>query len=130
MEKSKAHDNIRGQPFLIYRYAWYYHLRFAVSRIIPKMDETLVSAAAIGTRKEQAAFTAALDGVLRQTMARRVWRTDFPPAHADPCVQVADYCAWAIQRRWEMQDQRSYDLIADRITYEHDLWKAGTNHYY
>ena len=54
------------------------------------------------------------------------------PSHADPCLQVADYCAWAIQRRWESgkQDIRSYDLIKDRITYEYDLFEKGTDHYY
>ncbi len=58
------------------------------------------------------------------------WATDFWPSGADPCLQVADYCAWAIQRKWEKGDARSYDLIKDRITYEYDLWKKGEIHHY
>ncbi len=54
------------------------------------------------------------------------------PCHADPCLQVADYCAWAVQR-WESKDHwdvRSYDLIKDRITYEYELIKPGKKTYY
>ena len=130
MEKSKAHPTIRSTVSAFYGLGWYYHFRFGVSRLVPKTMDTLVTAAAIGTRKEQAAFSSAVDQVLGQTMARRLWRTDFPPAHSDPCVQVADYCAWAIQRRWETGDDRSYDLIKSRINYEYDLWSRGSIHFY
>jgi len=49
---------------------------------------------------------------------------------ADPCLQIADYCAWAIQRKWERQDLRSYDLIRAKIRSEYDLWAKGTDYYY
>lgn len=57
---------------------------------------------------------------------------NFCPAAADPCLSVVDYCAWAIQRKWESagKDIRSYDLIKDRITYEYDLWEHGNVHHY
>jgi len=69
---------------------------------------------------------------MKQTLRVKRWKTDFMPCAADPCLQVADYCAWAVQRKWESggQDIRSYDLIKDRITYEYDLWGKGNTHYY
>jgi hypothetical protein len=45
-------------------------------------------------------------------------------------LQVADYCAWAIMRKWERGDTRSYDMIKDRVTYEYDVWEKGTDHHY
>jgi hypothetical protein len=51
-------------------------------------------------------------------------------AAADPGIQVADYCAWAIQRKWERGDARSYDLIADKIDHEHEVWRGHTTTYY
>jgi hypothetical protein len=30
------------------------------------------------------------------------------PHMSDPCLQVADYCTWAIQRKWERGDERSH----------------------
>jgi hypothetical protein len=49
---------------------------------------------------------------------------------ADPCLQAADYCTWAIQKKWERGNVRSYDLIAKRITRERDLWAHGPKHHY
>ena len=40
------------------------------------------------------------------------------PSHADPILQAADYCCWAIQRRYERDDFRSYEIIGDRISTE------------
>jgi hypothetical protein len=51
-------------------------------------------------------------------------------AATDPCLQVADYCAWVIQRKWERGDTVSYDMIREKIATEFDLWKNGPNHYY
>ena len=68
--------------------------------------------------------------VLDQTMRRKKWSTGIYQAATDPCIQVADYCAWAIQRKWERDDLRSYEIIEDQITYEYDLWEHGARHYY
>lgn len=89
----------------------------------------LVTAATLGTKKERISFLDAIEDVMRQTVPGR-YVTHFCPAATDPCVQVADYCAWAIQRKWELNDPRSYELIQDRITYEYDLWAHGDEHYY
>lgn len=67
---------------------------------------------------------------MHQTVKAKDWKTDFCPANADPCLQVADYCAWAIQRKYEKGDDRSYVLIKDRISYEYELWAHGKKHYY
>ncbi len=37
---------------------------------------------------------------------------------SEPCLVVADYCTWAIQRRWEREDPRSHMLLADKIRSE------------
>jgi hypothetical protein len=92
-------------------------------------SETLVTTASLGTKKERLAFQDAVSDVMRQTSRTR-WRADFMPAQADPCLQVADYCAWAIQRKWELNDSRSYDLIRHLLTYEYDLWWRGTQRFY
>ncbi|HEV3094413.1 MAG TPA: hypothetical protein VGY30_07850 [Solirubrobacteraceae bacterium] len=34
------------------------------------------------------------------------------------CLVIADYCTWAIQRRWERDDRRSHQLLADKIASE------------
>jgi hypothetical protein len=45
-------------------------------------------------------------------------------------LQVADYCSWAIFRKWERGDLRSYDLIRNGIRSEFDIFRSGNRHYY
>jgi Protein of unknown function (DUF3800) len=133
MEKSKAQPQVTQSRERFYKTGYYFHFKHGASKQLDGETKLLVTTASIGTRKEQAAFKAAVADVMRQTNKTNEWKADFMPAHSDPCLQVADYCAWAIQRKWESKDQtdtRSYDLIKDRITYEYDLWAHGTTHHY
>jgi Protein of unknown function (DUF3800) len=129
MEKCKAQPQVRISKPRFYQYAYFYHFKNAVSWMLTRESETLVTTASLGTKKERLAFQDAVSDVMRQTSRSR-WRADFMPAQADPCLQVADYCAWAIQRKWELNDSRSYDLIRKRLTYEYDLWSRGTQRFY
>jgi hypothetical protein len=131
MEKSKAYPRVRETRPRFYQYGWYYHFRHGTPKFVAKASELMVVAASIGTRKEKAAFQRAVGDVLAQTV-KKPCKVNFCPAAADPCLQVADYCAWAIQRKWEsnLKDLRSYNLIKERITYEYDLWARGNKHFY
>jgi hypothetical protein len=130
MEKSKAQPHVRVSKARFYQFGYFFHFKFGLRPLIPTRSEVLVTTASLGNKKERIAFQSAVDDVMNQTSPTSEWRTDFMPSQADPCLQVADYCAWAIQRKWERDDSRSYDLIADRITYEYDLWSRGNVHYY
>jgi Protein of unknown function (DUF3800) len=45
-------------------------------------------------------------------------------------LQITDYCNWAIYRKWDRQDQRSYDLISKAIKSEFDIFRTGVTFYY
>lgn len=132
LEKSKAITSVRSSRARFYQYGWYYHFKFVAPRIIASDTEMLTTAASLGTRKECVSFYNAVEDVMGQTCHGVKWKTSVFPAATDPCLQVADYCAWAIQRKWESggSDVRSYDLIKDHIATEYDLWASGTVHYY
>ncbi|WP_411816797.1 DUF3800 domain-containing protein [Hyphococcus sp. DH-69] len=130
LEKSKAQPQTRVNEARFYQYAWYYHLKNQGAEIFDGKTEALITAAAIGTKKGQAVYTSAVNDVLQQTIHRQHWATTFPKSAAEPCLQVVDYCAWAIQRKWERGDVRSYNLIADKIRREYDLFERGRVHYY
>ncbi|MBY6201016.1 DUF3800 domain-containing protein [Maritalea mobilis] len=128
-EKAKAHPKITTSKARFYKYPWFYQFKHAIAPQLGDGDNLLVTAASIGTKKERMTFCRELNDVMSQTVSAN-WAVDFRPSQCDPCLQVADYCAWAIQRKWERQDQRSYDLIKHQITYEYDLWSHGTTLYY
>ena len=107
--------------------------KHTVRWIVPRLDDQLmVTTASIGVKKGQADFSNAVLDVLKQTQKIDAgsWRTTFCSSASDPCLQVADYCTWALQRKWERGDTRSYDLIKHKIKYEYELWEHGKTHYY
>jgi hypothetical protein len=131
MEKSKALPRIRETNHKFYQYGWYYHFKYAAPKIAQGATELHITTASVGTHKGQAKFSAAVNDVVQQVLkGGRTHRTNFCRAVADPCLQAADYCTWAIQKRWEKGDTRSYDLIEDRIIHEVDMWSHGTVHHY
>lgn len=130
LEKSKAQPQTRTSDAVFYQYAWYYHFKHIGPRILKDTDKLLITAAALGHKRTRAAFKNAVNNTLQQTTAREKWEICFIDSALDPMLWAADYCAWAIQRRWEANDLRSHALIAHTISTEYDLWKTGTTVYY
>jgi hypothetical protein len=132
LEKSKAYPHVRLTNHRFYQYGWFYHFRHAAPKIISAgVSELHITTASVGTQKGQAHFSGAVNDVVQQVIrGRRTHRTNFCRSIADPCLQAADYCTWAIQKKWEQRDVRSYDLIKDRIIHEVDVWSHGTKHQY
>ena len=130
LEKSKAGPHVRQSEELFYKYAWFYHMRQVAPGVASGPDELMVIAASIGTKRKLRDFRYAVEDVMEQTSPTREMRVDMWQSAVDPCLQVADYCCWAIQRKWEIGDSRSYDLLSSKIHSEYDLFRRGTTHYY
>jgi hypothetical protein len=45
-------------------------------------------------------------------------------------LQIVDYCNWAIFRKWERSDTRSYEFIQPCIRSEFEIFRTGSRHYY
>lgn len=45
-------------------------------------------------------------------------------------LQIADYCTWAIYRKWNSGDERSYHHIQPAVKSEFDIFRTGTKFYY
>jgi hypothetical protein len=45
-------------------------------------------------------------------------------------LQIADYCNWAIYRRWTSSDDRSYNVIRSAVCSEFDIFLDGIQFYY
>ena len=130
LEKAKAQPQLRSSDTRFYQYAWFYHMKYVMRRIVQSHDEALIVGASIGTNRQRSAFRDALNDVISQVSPTVDHRVDSWSADSDPCLQMADYCAWAIQRKWELGDSRSYDLIRDKIATEFRPFAAGPKLYY
>lgn len=128
LEKCKTESHLRELPAL-YKMAWYLLFKYVAPQVATDEDRLFVAAASLGTKAERAAFHQAIDDVVRQISPCRSHRVAFWPAASDPCLQIVDYCTWAIQRKWERSDSRSYDLIKDKVRSEFPAWQEGSDRY-
>ena len=129
-EKSKAQPQTRLSEERFYQYAWFYHMKYVAPQIASAGDEVLAVAASIGTKKRREAFYKGVKDVMSQVLPKVQTKTACWPADSEAGLQIADYCGWAVFRRWESGDGRSRELIADKIKSEFDIWRHGTTHYY
>jgi hypothetical protein len=130
LEKAKAKPSIRPTEPRFYQYAWYLHWKYVAPRVISKNDEVLVVSASVGTKKQRAAFRAAVLDVAAQFTPAARFQVACWSAASEPCLQVVDYCAWAVQRYREAGDDRSYKIIRPRIASEFAPFAVGTVTYY
>ncbi|MET4217023.1 hypothetical protein ACVWWG_003603 [Bradyrhizobium sp. LB7.2] len=130
LEKSKAQPQTRTSDATFYQYAWYYHFKHVAPKILTKDSKLLITAAALGQNKTKAAFKQALNNTVQQIVPRSQWEVSFLDSAKDPLLWAADYCAWAIQRKWERGDDKSHKLIKASISTEYDLWSLGQVHFY
>ncbi len=135
-EKRKVQPHIARRSLYFYQLAWYYHLRHLIPSIAPPGTRLLVLAATIGERKsKQQSFGDAVRDVVRQVAPGRDARCAFWMARTDPCLWLADYCSWAIQRKWEHKwqgaaDDRSHRLVSQHIRSEFDMFSRSAQLYY
>ncbi len=130
LEKRKAQPHLTADEAGFYKTAWFLHFKYVASRILRPGDELLVIAASLGTKKKRAAFHKAVQDVVAQTTPGTVFQTGSWSAASDPCLWVADYCCWAIQRKWERSDERSYVLIKNKLASEFEPFRHSTTLYY
>lgn len=130
LEKRKAQPQTRKDDPTFYKYAWYFHFKHVGPLLLREGHKLLITAAALGDRKKRAAFKEGVNNTVQQIAPRDRWEVSFIDSMGDPLLWAADYCAWAIQRKWELNDRRSYDLIHPKIATEFDLWVNGNVFYY
>jgi len=128
--KPKTQPHVRATEERFYKTAWYYHMKHVTPRIAGRDDDLLVVAASVGTQKKRSTFHSAVRDVMGQVKQTGRMEVAYWPCAVEPCLQVADYCSWAIQRKWENGDTRSYELIKDKVWSEYDLFDAGKTEYY
>jgi hypothetical protein len=128
-EKDKAQPHLQGEQSL-YKMAWYQHFKYIAPRIARRGDRFFVAASSLGTKRQRRLFHSEVIAVVQQVTRSVQHCVVAWPTSSDPCLQVADYCTWAIQRKWERGDPRSYNLIASKIQSEYDVWRIGQVRYY
>jgi len=130
LDKTKTVPYLAADPLRFYKEAWYLHFKYVGPKIAGPKDELLVVASSLEVSRKKSVLAHAVRDVVEQIVRTSVWATAFWPAQADPCLQVADYATWAIQRKYERDDTRSYELIRGKVATEFEPFLFGPTTYY
>jgi len=130
LDKTKAQDHLRVDPLYFYKEAWYLHFKYVAPRVCGTLDDLFVVASSLQIQRRRQAVKHAVADVVRQVSPTAVFHTAFFSAMSDPCLQVADYATWAVQRRWESDDDRSYELIKHKVKSTFEPFETGQTIYY
>ena len=130
LEKRKADPQVRPTSARFYGFAWYYHLTGLIPALAPTSNELLVIAASVADAATRSDFYSAVSTISGAITPGSSMRATMWTATSNSLLQVADYCAWAVQRKWERSDTHAYDLVKDKISSEFEVFREGIITYY
>lgn len=131
VEKRKVGPALRP-PEHFYPKMLGYLLRYILNgHDLPQYKEVIVFTDRIPVHKKRKAVEKVAKMVLAYMLPQGVcYRVLHHDSKSNMDLQIADYCNWAIYRKWDTQDERSYQLIRSVIVSEFDFCRTGTVLYY
>ena len=85
----------------------------------------------IPINKQKGVFLKAIKTEIKSKQPKKEFAIFFPPSSSNPYLQVSDYINWAIFRKWENNDLRSYVLIEKLLgKKELDMFSRGDGYEY
>ncbi len=109
-----------------------YLLKYVLgSRFHEDVREVLIITDTLPLKRQRRAIEKAVKGFLSAMLPDRVkYRVVHHDSRSHHGLQVADYCCWAIYRKWEKGEKTHYSSIKSALRSEFDIFRAGTIHYY
>lgn len=89
-------------------------------------DEVIVYTDQIPLRKKRDAIEKAVKMTLSEMLPKSAkYRILHHSSKSNMDLQIVDYCTWAIYRKWDRSDPRSYEHIRTAVCSEIDFFEAG-----
>lgn len=99
-----------------------------VNRKLPESNYLQVIADKFDYRKKQKVIEKVCNSQL--TKMNRKYKLTYMDSKSNYELQIVDYCCWAIYRKWQNEDTRSYNIIQSSIRSEFDIFRWGNNFFY
>ena len=135
VEKRKTGPALR-EPTRFYPEMLGYLLKYVLPKAMKtnsvEVDEVTVITDRLPLNKKRRSIEKSIQGALSEmvpTVYRR-YRILHHNSGSHYGLQVADYCCWAVFRKWERGDGSYYDRLKPAIRSEFDIFQDGVTHYY
>ena len=131
ISKNKTNPTLRSDRE-IYTRVFTWLVKYVCPReVTPATDHVIAVTDALPVNKKKDAVRQALKSNLKQCMPSGCpYSLHHLESKCDLNLQIADYFNWAVGRKWELGDERSYSLIQPAMRGEVDLFAAGDTTYY
>lgn len=109
-----------------------YLLRYVVERVnLANVSEVIVITDKIPVNKKRKAVEKAVRTTLAAMLPQGFpYRVLHHESQSSSALQIADYCNWAIYRKWDRDDWMAYNRIAPAIRSEFDIFQRGMRVWY
>lgn len=131
IEKRKTNPAIREEA-KFYPKMLGYLLKYVVSKIaLEETDKIIIITDELPVNKKKKAIEKAIKETLSKLLPTNCEYDIFHHSSKSTyCLQTVDYCNWAILRKWERGDLRSYELIKNWVRSEFNIFEKGNIWYY
>lgn len=84
----------------------------------------------IPVSKKRRAVEKAFKSYIRGNLANRPFTVLHHASASHICLQAADYCNWAVYKKWNDGERRPYDVVRQFIKSEFDIVSHGREYFY
>lgn len=132
MEKRKTHPTLQKNQARFYMTVLDILLGFVLEKAPQGHASVFVATDNIPLEKKRKEIEKGVKVALTHWARKhqRFYRILHMASKSDYNLQIADYVNWAIYRKWERNDSRSYDLMRECVKSEFEVFESGTAKYY
>ena len=129
-QKNKTHPTLRQHQVEFYKIMGEAALKYAFNRAAWQgYDHVVIIFSSIFDRKKRGVLKQAFKSLIK-SQAQVPFALYFHNSEVDLCNQAADYFGWAVYRKWESEDYRSYNNVKPLIKTEFQIFEKGDQIYY
>lgn len=106
-------------------------LKYVVPQLGGGADDVIVITDTVPVNKKRRAIEKGVQLALAKMLPQgRKYHILHHASRSHYGLQVADYCCWAVFRKWQRSETEYYDCIKEAIRSEFDIFRSGTRCYY
>lgn len=131
IEKRKTGKALRAEENF-YPEIMGYLIKYVLNGVnLAEIKEVLIFTDSIPIKRKRNAIEKAIKEVLKRVLPDTLnYKIFHHVSKSNLELQTVDYCSWAIYRKWESNDSRSYAFIENVIKSEFDIFKTEPTNYY
>jgi len=131
VEKGKTIPSLQKEERFYPRMVAYLLRHILQEHDLKLYDEVIVYTDEIPVKRKRDAIEKAVKMTLSEMLRKSAkYRILHHSSKSNMDLQIVDYCTWAIYRKWDRSDVRSYEHIRSSIRSEFDIFQTGKTFHY